>query len=82
MESQLEIELANAKIDRKAKLSAEWYARNKLRLQTSYNCECGGKWTKSNLSSHELSKRHLSYIDKMVARLHRKEHFDLDNLND
>ena len=78
MENKLEIELANANLDRKAKLSNAWYHRNKLRLQTSYSCECGGKWTKSNLSSHERSKKHLSYIDKMVARLHRNEYLDLD----
>lgn len=78
MESQLEIELANAKLDRKAKLSSEWYNRNKIRLQKSYNCDCGGRWTKSNLSSHEKSGKHLKYIDKMVSIMHRKEYLDLD----
>ena len=77
-QNEIEIRLANEKMDRKGRLSAEWYARNKARLQQSYNCECGGKWTKSNLSSHERSKRHLSYIDKAVARMHRKEYFDSD----
>ena len=78
MENKLEIELANAKMDRKAKLSSEWYNRNKLRLQTSYSCECGGRYTKSNLTSHEKSGKHISYIDKMVAILHKIEYFDLD----
>lgn len=78
MENKLEIELANAKLDRKAKLSNAWYHRNKLRVQTSYNCTCGGRYTKSNLTSHEKSGKHLRYIDKMVAIMHRKEYFDLD----
>ena len=82
MESQLEIEIriANANLDRKARLSNAWYHRNKLRLQQSYNCDCGGRWTKSNLTAHEKSRKHLRYIDKMVAIMHRKEHFEIDKI--
>ena len=82
MESQLEIEIriANEKMDRKAKLSAEWYSRNKIRLQKSYNCDCGGRYTKSNLSSHEKSGKHLRYIDKVVARMHHYQYIDRDKI--
>ena len=80
MENKLEIELANAKMDRKAKLSNEWYNRNKIRLQQSYNCDCGGCYTKSNLTSHERSGKHLKYIDKMVSLMHRKEYFEIDKI--
>ena len=82
MESQLEIEIriANANLDRKARLSAEWYNRNKTRLQTSYNCECGGRYTTSNLTSHERSGKHLKYIDKMVSIMHRYQYIDRDKI--
>jgi len=42
--------------------SAEYYQKNKNKLQEKFVCECGGKFTAENKTHHEKTKRHLNYI--------------------
>ena len=44
---------------------AEHYQKNKDKLQEKFVCECGGKFTRQNKTTHEKTQRHLKYIENL-----------------
>ena len=40
----------------------EYYQKNKERMNEKHNCECGGKYTTCNISTHLKTKKHCEYI--------------------
>ena len=40
----------------------EYSYNNKEKLLQKFNCECGGKYTKTNKSCHSKTKKHKSYL--------------------
>ncbi len=40
----------------------DYYEKNKERQNEKFNCECGGKYTRSKKARHERSKKHQAYI--------------------
>ena len=43
--------------------SREYYIKNKNRFNEKFNCDCGGKFTKSNISAHIKTKKHVLYTE-------------------
>jgi hypothetical protein len=45
----------------------EYYIKNADKLKEKINCECGGKYTKQHLSTHQKSKRHQEYLETLAT---------------
>ena len=41
--------------------NSEYYDRNHSRLNESFSCECGGRYTRVNKRRHLLTNKHCSY---------------------
>ena len=47
----------------KCEYHKEYYQTNKEKINQKVNCECGGKYTTANKSTHLKSKKHKNYIN-------------------
>ena len=52
------------KIDEKHK---EYSKENKDKLKEKFNCECSGKYTKQNISTHLKTKKHIKFIENKIC---------------
>ena len=43
--------------------SKEYYIKNKNRFNEKFNCDCGGKFTRTNISAHMKTKKHVLYTE-------------------
>jgi hypothetical protein len=48
-------------------ISKQYFKDNKERLNQKNACECGGRYTFKNKSSHLRSARHLKYLDNPIS---------------
>ena len=52
------------KEEKKEKVKAR-YQKNKEELKKKFNCECGGRFTKQNKTTHIKSPKHQKYLNKI-----------------
>jgi molecular chaperone DnaK (HSP70) len=42
----------------------QYYEKIKDKLNERFNCECGGRYTKQNLTNHNKTKKHIKYLEQ------------------
>ena len=42
----------------------EYYQENKEKINEKLNCECGGKYTKTNKAKHLQTIKHMKFLNK------------------
>jgi len=44
----------------------KYYLENKEKLNEKFNCDCGGKYTKTHEAKHKKTKKHKKYLDSII----------------
>ena len=42
----------------------KYYEKNKEKIREKFQCDCGGKYTKSHKADHERTNKHLAFINR------------------
>jgi predicted GIY-YIG superfamily endonuclease len=56
-------QISNLNVRMLTRTTKEWYELNKEKYTEKINCECGGKYTYSQKSTHFKTNKHLTHIN-------------------
>jgi len=42
---------------------------NKIKLNEKFNCECGGKYSRTHKANHEKTEKHQSFINSQIINI-------------
>ena len=59
-------QISNLNVRMLTRTTKEWYELNKEQMTEKFTCECGGKYTYGQKSTHFKTNKHLNYINTNV----------------